>query len=89
MNLTKLKKQFKLNQKWHCFNHWYKADMGTRELSVIQSNAIAFKTDKDINSWHYFEKANRYSFLIENNEFIGFIVNDEENNPVLTYTLKE
>jgi len=57
-------------------------DMGKREVSIVQSNAVAFKTDRTTDSWLYFPKAKNIK-LIEN----GFTTYTDVGFPILTYKL--
>lgn len=99
--LADFKKRLKVGVKLHAVNHQgfggrdeqgniiYKDwDFGIREISIVQSNSFALKTNRDgkfIDSWCGYPKAKE---LIINNENSVTIL--EETNgklePILTYT---
>jgi len=87
-SLSEFKRQLQLGSKWHCFHHGFgddqerqktKKDMGEREVSKVQSNAVAFKTDRGTDSWLWFPKASEIKF--ENGAYTIL----EDGLPLLTY----
>lgn len=69
--------------------HYKDKDVGVREISIVQTTQVAFKTIRTdgttANSWIAFPKAKEVKFLNEN----SFQILEEEGTPVLTYTKAE
>ncbi len=64
--LADFKRALTLGSKWEAYNHYYKASLGVREVSKVQSNSFAFKRVSDngesVNSWCDFPKAKDIKF---------------------------
>lgn len=87
-NLSEFKRKLTPGSTWHCFHHGYgtpgtEKDMGTREVSIVQSNAVAFKMPNGKESWLYFPKASE----LEKNGNSFVVLSD--GKPLLSYTLVE
>lgn len=79
--LKDLKKALEKGSKWHCYNHLFKNDLGIREVSIVQSNAIAFKTHRG-DSWLQYPKKSEVIFHADGK---GFDIVDSDLNLILTY----
>lgn len=42
--IADIKRAFTLGSKWHTVNHIINKDFGVREISIVHSNQVAFKT---------------------------------------------
>ncbi len=80
MNLNQFKKQITIGQIYTAYNHVMDTFLGIREISIIQTNAVAFKTQEGKNSWLYFPKAKDFR-SIDGNTFQIY----EDDTLVLTY----
>ena len=82
--LTDFKRRLKVGVKLHTFNNLMNKDMGIRELSIVQSNSFAFKTQKYdgsiVDSWCYYPTAKEFKVIDGNTVQIL-----EDNTPCLTY----
>jgi hypothetical protein len=83
-SLAQFKRDLTIGSKWHCYNHWFNTDMGIRPVSIKQRNAVAFKTGSG-NSWHHFEKASNYLFVITDGKLSAVTIKDDDGKPVVTY----
>lgn len=81
-SLAEFKRGLQLGTKWHTYHHGSSIhgpkDMGVREVSKVQTNAVAFKTDRG-DSWLQFPKAK--DLKIEGDSFTVL----EDGVPLLTY----
>lgn len=82
-SLAEFKRMLQPGTKWHAYHHgggsMAPKDMGVREVSKLQSNAVAFKMENGKESWLQFPKAKEMKF--ENDSFIIL----EDGKPLLTY----
>lgn len=90
--IADLKRKMTLGSKWHCIHHgfapnWTQNDMGIRPISIVQSNSIAFRTQRGTDSWISWPKKNQVIFHSDK----SFSVIDPSFGlkPLLTYTLVE
>lgn len=87
--LADFKRRLKVGQKLHTFNNLMGKDMGIRELSIVQSNAFAFKTQKHdgtiVNSWCHYPKVKDFKVIDENTIQIW---EENENIRILVLTYK-
>jgi hypothetical protein len=82
--LADLKRAMAIGTEWHCFNHIYNGDMGTRSIVRKKTNSVAFKTvrrdGKEVESWVHFPKASDMNFPDESTAEIY-----EDGKLILTY----
>lgn len=79
--IKELKKALQVGSQWHCYNHLFEKDLGIRKISIVQSNKIAFKTEKN-DSWLDYPKKSEVIFHADGN---GFDIVDSDLNIILTY----
>jgi len=84
-SMAEFKRMLQVGTKWHTYHHGLGKDMGIREVSKVQTNAVAFKTEKG-NSWLYFPKAknlkvNSRAYALGD----SFTILTDEGEPLLTY----
>ena len=64
-NLAQFKRALTIGSVWQAYHYDHKhnkSDLGARPVSIKQSNAVAFKTKEDKDSWMHFSKAECYEF---------------------------
>jgi len=90
-NLSQFKKALKVGQMVKTVNHRY-GDMGTRPISIVQSNSFAMKTTKEsgeiVDSWCEYPKASEIECNGTNEVSIFWDVRGQREK-ILTYTLIE
>jgi hypothetical protein len=91
--LADIKKAMRLGTKWrmiHCGYppHFKSTDHGIREVSIVQTNAIAFRTDSGSDSWLQWPKAKQIRFFDDNsNKFC--VLDDDSHYAILCYERAE
>lgn len=83
--IADIKRAFVLGSKWRTVNHILDKDFGIREISVVQSSQVAFKTMYQgmvTDSWISFPKSRNVVF----NSDSSFTVMSDDGRKVLTYT---
>ena len=81
--LTDFKRRLTKGTLVHAYHNEYNQDMGTRPVSIVQSNAVAFRTDKGTDSWLYFPKASLFRVLGPDT---AAILDEQTGAPLITYT---
>lgn len=81
--LADLKRMMVVGSKWHGHHHLQNRDMGVKEVSKIQSKAVAFHTQMG-DSWLEFPKAKSIAFHTDGK---GFTILNDLCEPVLSYKL--
>ena len=86
--IADIKRKMTLGSEWHCIHHgfspdWVRNDMGIRPISIVQSNAVAFRTHKGTDSWIQFPKKNQVIFHDDNT--FSIIDPSFGLKPLLTY----
>ena len=65
--LADLKRAMVVGTAWHCYNHLFEKDMGTRRVSRVMSNKVAFETIRPdgsmVDSWFDFPKSKDIEFI--------------------------
>lgn len=96
-NLADFKKRLTIGSKWSAKHHhtfagrdeknapiYNTKDLGVREVSIVQTNAVAFKTTRTdgevVDSWLQFPKAKECKFTDNSIEIY------EDNTLILSYT---
>lgn len=92
-SFAEFKRACTVGRKLHTIHHGYQTfpwkqpmDMGVREISIVQSNAIAFRTDRGTDSWLHWPKAS----MVEVEGVTLKVYEELRENPrrhILTYTL--
>jgi hypothetical protein len=102
-NLTDFKKRLQVGKKLHAIHHlsfngrdekgtqlYTDKDLGTREISIVQTNSFALKTTKQdgsiVDSWCQYPKAKECIFKDQNTITILKEQRDGKLIPMLTYT---
>jgi len=86
--IADIKRAFTVGSKWHTINHIINKDFGIREISIVQSNQIALKTEHNgviTDSWLSFPKKTNTVF----NSDTSFTIMSDDGRKVLTYTKAE
>lgn len=71
-SLADIKRAMQVGSVWHGYSHLFNEDLGEREISIRQTNMVAFKTPKKgtenefSDSWWEFPKASNIKFIDEN-----------------------
>lgn len=78
-SLAEFKRKLQVGSKWQALNHIDQKDLGIREVSKVQTNAVAFKMPNGRDSWLYFPKAK--DLKVEGDSFTVL----EDGTPILTY----
>jgi len=83
-NFAEAKRALVIGSRWDCkfYGFGQIKKLGVRKVSIVQSNAVAFKTDKG-DSWLYFPKAKDVRLTRK-----GFDIY-EDNQKLLSYELIE
>lgn len=97
-NLSQFKKALVLGSKWHMVYHldfdhrnpdgsivFRDKDNGVRDVSIVQTNAVAFRRPDGKDSWLHFGKASEWRF--ENEKAIHLTPRDNSANSPLIDTL--
>lgn len=79
--LADLKRALSVGSKWQGFHHFQNRDLGVREVSKVQSKAVAFATPGG-DSWLEFPKASQVKFDADGN---GFTLVNDQGQAVLSY----
>lgn len=82
MNLATFKKLCVKGQLVHC-KHFKFGEIGTRPISIVQSNSIAFRTDKGTDSWLPFPKAKDIVYNKDSDTWT--ILSQDKGEPMLFY----
>ncbi|MFZ1517029.1 MAG: hypothetical protein WAT21_16605 [Saprospiraceae bacterium] len=86
MNLAAFKKLCVKGAKVHCIHAKY-GDMGIRTISVVQSNAVAFRTKSGSDSYLYFPKAKDLVYNKDADTWV--ILSSDKKEPLLYYKFIE
>lgn len=81
-SLAEFKRKLQVGSKWQALNHIDQKDLGIREVSKVQTNAVAFKMPNGRESWLDFPKAKDMQFDPSNPDRFTIL---ENGKPVLTY----
>lgn len=75
------KRALTLGSVWEAFHHGSESSLGVRPVSIVQTNGVAFRTDRGTDSWLYFDDKDT-----------GFVLNDDgsfskyyQDEKLLTY----
>jgi hypothetical protein len=90
-SLAAFKRRLEVGKKLHTIHHGYgketdqEVDLGTREISIVQSNSFALKTKRvggeEVDSWCYYPKSSDCRFPDKNTiEMWEPAYNDEVND---------
>ena len=89
-SFAEFKRACTIGRKLHSIHHGFPGkapmDMGVREISIVQSNAIAFRTNRGTDSWLHWPKAS----MVEVEGVTLKVYEELRENPrrhILTYTL--
>ena len=82
MSFTAFKRRLKVGTKVHTYHNGYDKDMGIRPVSIVQSKAVAFKTEAGTDSWIRFPPVSQMQ--VEGDVLRVF---NPDGTPLLTYTI--
>lgn len=87
--IADIKRAMTLGSRWHTVHHgfspdWMPKDLGIREITIVQTKSVAFKTERG-NSW--IAIPNKSQVIFENENTFSIIDSGFGKKPILTYTL--
>lgn len=80
---AEFKRQLTLNSVWYAFNHISNTELGIRSVSIVQTNAVAFKTTRGNSYLRWDDREASYT-----NPALGVFQVYDGNSLVLTYQLQ-
>lgn len=81
MTLARFKRELVMGSRWRCHHLLYDKDMGERPVSVVQTNAVGFLTERGTTSWLYFPLSKDLRYDDETETYIVSV----DGEPLLKY----